>query len=74
MMLFDILLWLDKRNVHYVLRRERNDSVMIAVTLAGLRIEIDVFEDEHIEYSVFSGDEWVLSELPALEKLIESKL
>jgi hypothetical protein len=43
---------------------------MISATLVGARVEIDVFEDGHIEYSVFHGDESVISDIEELENII----
>jgi hypothetical protein len=39
----------------------------------GKRVELDVFEDGHIEYSVFSGSESVESDLAALEDILDEK-
>jgi hypothetical protein len=46
---------------------------MITFTIAGGRIEVDFFEDGHIEYSTFSGDESVLDDFSHLKQIIESK-
>jgi hypothetical protein len=43
---------------------------MITLTLVGERLEIDVFEDGHIEYSRFIGNEDVLNDLDVLNRLI----
>lgn len=43
---------------------------MITVTVVGERIEIDVFEDGHIEYSRFRGNEDVEIDVPLLEALL----
>jgi hypothetical protein len=59
--LFRLLRRLDELHLHYRLDRCRDESVMVTVTLVGERIEIDVFEDGHIEYSSFKGDEAVES-------------
>jgi hypothetical protein len=55
-----------------VLARHRDDTVMVTVTLVGLRVEIDVFEDGHLEYSLFSGSESVESDLDKLKAMIEA--
>jgi hypothetical protein len=55
----------------FTLSRQRDDAVMITVTLVGERLEIDVFEDGHIEYSRFTGDESVLDDLELLDQLIK---
>ena len=43
---------------------------MVEITLLGKRLEVDFFED-HIEYSVFSGNEDVLDDVPALIGMIK---
>jgi hypothetical protein len=50
----------------------REDSIMITVTLVGERIEIDVFEDGHIEFSRFLGSEEALTNLELLNGILES--
>lgn len=43
---------------HY-LERDRPDSITITASFVGERVEIDVFEDDHIEISRVRGDESV---------------
>lgn len=64
--IFTLLRALETKKLYYVLSRHRDDSIMITVTDVGKRVEIDVFEDNHIEYSIFSGTEDVVSDLPDL--------
>jgi len=52
------LSYLDKYNSSYRIERDRDDSVMVCITLVGHRIEVDFFDD-HIEYSIFEGSEEV---------------
>jgi hypothetical protein len=59
--LYRLLTFLDNQRLSYDLRRYRSDTVTITVSLVGERTEIDVFEDGHIEYSRFMGDESVES-------------
>ena len=47
---------LRNHKLHFFLQQMRNDSVMLTITVAGRRIELDFFGD-HIEYSVFNGTE-----------------
>jgi len=44
---------------------------MVTFTTVGKRIELDFFAD-HIEYSIFSGDESVLDDEKALFEIIAS--
>ncbi|EEA00364.1 hypothetical protein BH160DRAFT_4311 [Burkholderia sp. H160] len=55
--LYNLLDKLDGARIHYSLSRERPGSVLVAVTVVGQRIEIDVFGDGHMEVSRFIGHE-----------------
>ena len=70
--LFEIIKILENQDVYFSLSRQRNDSVMISCTLVGARIEIDVFEDTHIEYSVFLGNESVSGDESKLLELVRT--
>ena len=48
--LFEILQALDAARLPYRLSRHRDDTVLIAVTTTGERLEIDVFADGHVEF------------------------
>jgi hypothetical protein len=54
------------------LEQMRPDSIMVSFTLVGLRAEVDFFDD-HIEYSLFKGDESVLDDQAALIALVEEQ-
>ena len=69
--LFQLLNLLDKQRLSFNLNRYQPDSITVTVTLVGERIEIDVFEDGHIEYSCFKGDESVESGASATSRLYE---
>ncbi len=43
---------------------------MVAVTAVGERLEIDVFEDGHVEFSRFRGDEGVESDAGRLDQIV----
>lgn len=68
--LYRMIALLEEANIHFRLDRHRDDSIMITATVVGQRIEIDVFEDGHVEYSLFRGNEDVEEDVPALEALI----
>lgn len=68
--LIPFLNYLDGNKVPYWLSHDRNDSIMVEITLLGKRLEVD-FMENHIEYSVFSGNEDVLDDVPALFAMIE---
>ncbi len=57
--LFSLIRMLEEQRFWFRIDRFRSDSVMITVTLVGERLESDVFEDGHFEYSRFRGDESV---------------
>jgi hypothetical protein len=55
--LFDLLRELEEASIPYLLARDRSDALRIDLSLVGERIEIDVFEDGHMEVSRFRGSE-----------------
>ena len=71
--LYRMIRKLEHNGVWFRLDRLRDDSVMITATLVGERIEIDVFEDGHVEYSRFKGSETVESDVGALIALLDEQ-
>lgn len=69
--LYRIIRLLEARRIHFELARYRDDSIMITAMLVGERIEIDVFEDGHVEYSRFLGNEDVESDVEVLDSLLK---
>jgi hypothetical protein len=57
--IFNTIKALEKARLHFYIERTRPDTLRLNVTLVGERIEIEVFEDEHLEISRFRGDESV---------------
>ncbi|HWB04578.1 MAG TPA: hypothetical protein VG796_16235 [Verrucomicrobiales bacterium] len=55
--LYQLLQKLEDAKIHFTLRRCRPDTVLVTLTLVGERVEIDVFEDGHMEVSHFVGGE-----------------
>ncbi len=55
--LFTLLDQLDAAGHHYALSRHRCDTILVTVTFVGERMEIDVFDDGHMEVSRFKGNE-----------------
>ena len=68
--LFRLLLTLDAALISYTLARDRVDTVRVNLTLAGERVEVDVFEDGHMEVSRFVGSEDVAGDAALVEKII----
>jgi len=60
---------LKNSSIFFRLEHQRPDSVMVCLTLVGKRIEVDFFDD-HIEYSIFTGDESVLEDQEKLFGMI----
>jgi hypothetical protein len=71
--LFSLLQTLEELRLWFRIERHRPDSVMVTVTLVGERVEIDVFEDGHFEYSRFQGDESVESDVEQLFALLRKE-
>ena len=69
--LFVVLRMLEKNKIHFYIERNRPDSVLVAATLVGKRVEIDVFDDDHIEVSCFLGRENVEGGMDLLMSIIK---
>jgi hypothetical protein len=54
---FDTIKALEDAHLHFIIMRTRQDTLTLSVTIVGERIEIDIFEDNHLEISRFRGDE-----------------
>jgi hypothetical protein len=61
---------LEANRLWFQIHRLRKESVTICVTAVGLRLEIDVFEDGHVEYSRFTGNKDVKSDPAQLDAII----
>ena len=68
--LYELLSELDAARIHFTLSRNRPDTVLVTLTLVGERVEIDVFEDGHMEVSRFQGNEDVVGGADLVQKLI----
>ena len=69
---FELVRALEERSIKFTIHRYRDDTVMLSVSLVGERIEIDVFEDGHVEYSRFTGNEDTLDNRDDLFKIINN--
>ncbi len=58
--LYDLLNRLESARLHFSLSRHRPDTVLVSVTAVGERIEIDVFDDGHMEVCRFPGSESII--------------
>lgn len=71
--IFEVLRRLDEAKVHYFIGRYRSDTIDVTATVVGERVEITVFEDNHIEVSRFFGNEDILDE-SILDEILQSKV
>jgi hypothetical protein len=55
--LYDLLRELESARIHFTLARHRPDTVLVSLAVVGERVEVDVFEDGHMEVSRFRGGE-----------------
>ncbi len=69
--LYQLLQRLENAKIHFILSRHREDSVLVTLTLVGERVEVDVFEDGHMEVSRFTGSEDIVGGAELMERLIE---
>lgn len=56
---FETIKALEAARLHFFIERTRPDTIRLSVTVVGERIEIDIFEDDHLEISRFRGDELI---------------
>jgi hypothetical protein len=69
--LYQLLSRLEDAKIHYTLARYRQETILVTLTLVGERVEVDVFEDGHIEVSRFSGNENIVGGVDLVERLID---
>jgi hypothetical protein len=67
--LLPFLNFLKAHKIWFSLEFWRDDAIDVVITLVGVRLEVEFFED-HIEYSVFTGDESVMDDQKQLFDLI----
>ena len=68
--IFDVLTMLEDRKISFRLARDRPDTIRIDATLYGLRLEIECFDDNHVEVSTFRGTEDIDGEYDYLLKIL----
>jgi hypothetical protein len=69
--LYSLLSELETAKIHFTLARHRPDTLLVTLTLVGERVEIDVFEDGHMEVSRFKGREDIVGGSEVIAALIE---
>ena len=70
--IYELLSLLDEKRIYYSIARHRPDTIDVVATLVGMRVEISVFEDGHLEYSTFEGDEGIFSNKNELFSLLDT--
>jgi hypothetical protein len=69
---FKTIRMLEEARLHFFIERTRPDAIRLSVTMVGERVEIDVFEDDHLEISRFLGDEKVEGGMELLVKMLKT--
>ena len=61
--------FLTENSVEYRIDQERPSALLVTFGFPGARVEVEFFTD-HIEYSIFKGDEVVETDVNALTEYI----
>ncbi len=72
--LFETIKALEAARLHFFIERTRPDTIRLSVTLVGERMEIDIFEDDHLEISRFRGDESIEGGRELLTSILRDEL
>jgi hypothetical protein len=67
---YQVLKLLGDSKVKFRLARDRPDTIRVDATLYGLRLEIECFDDNHLEVSTFRGTEDIDGEYEYLLKIL----
>jgi len=71
---FETIRLLEKARIPFYIKRTRPDALTFTATIVGERLEIDIFEDDHIEISRFRGDESVEGGRELLQEIVKAEL
>jgi hypothetical protein len=69
--IFETIRALESAGLHFFIERTRPDTLRLSVTFVGERVEIDIFEDDHLEISRFKGDESIEGGKDLLIRLLQ---
>lgn len=69
--LYSLLRRLEDAHIHFTLARNRADTVLVTITLVGERVEVDVFDDGHMEVSRFPGSENIVGGEELIHDIIQ---
>ncbi len=70
---FETIKLLEEAHLHFLIMRDRPDAITLSVTFVRERVEISIFEDDHLEISRFHGDESVEGGMELLNRLVASQ-
>jgi hypothetical protein len=68
--LYHLLNQLEAARIHFTVGRYRPDSVLMTLTTAGERVEVDVFADGTMEVSRFVGRENLVGGVELVAQII----
>ena|SRR5437764_14539277 len=71
---FDTIRLLERAHIAFDIKRTRPDALTVVAAIVGARIEIDIFEDDHIEISRFRGDEAIEGGRELLLEIVAAEL
>ena len=71
--MMDFLNFLDEGNIHYFITKYSDDGLTATLTLVGARIEVE-FTPDQMKYSIFRGNEDVLTDEKILNDLIKQNV
>lgn len=71
---FDTIRLLERAHIAFDIQRTRPDALTVVAAIVGERIEIDIFEDSHIEICRFRGDEGVEGGRELLLEIVTAEL
>ena len=72
--LYELVAALERASIHFTLQRHRPDTILVTMTLVGERVEVDVFEDGHMQVSRFKGDENIVGDAKLVYELIDDEM
>jgi len=68
--IFELLSELDAARLYYTLSRTRPEAILVSIALVGERVEVDVFDDGHMEVSRFRGSEEIVGARDLIRQII----
>ena len=72
--LFKTIKLLEKAHIPFQIERTRRDAITLKATIVGERLEICVFEGDHLEISRFRGDESVEGGMELLIRIVKAEI